>query len=40
MMVWMAPNRHLSAKMVPLKATNKGSHPWERLQRSGLIWTQ
>src|SRR5215475_6161426 len=37
MMGWMAPLRHLSAKLLCESAAN-GSHPWARLLRSDWTW--
>jgi AAA domain len=37
MMGWMAPSRHLCAKVGLLQPTD-GSHPWEKLTQSVWIW--
>src|SRR5262249_9741863 len=37
-MGWMAPLRHLSAKLLSDRIGSDGSHPWARLLRSDWTW--
>src|SRR5215475_9224985 len=37
-MGWMAPLRHLSAKLLSDRISANGSHPWVRLLRSDWTW--
>jgi hypothetical protein len=35
---WMAPLRHLSAKLLVIESAATGSHPWARLRRLDWTW--
>jgi hypothetical protein len=38
MMGWMAPLRHLSAKLLVIESAATGSHPWVRLGQLDWTW--
>jgi transposase len=38
MMGWMAPLRHLSAKLLVIESAATGSHPWARLRQLDWTW--